>query len=77
MFDVIKSIQMKAAVKRGKSSEESDTCDSQPRMLPQQVQQDRVKHNYEGLIALPLVSHTHNIKHLYLSHNKITSLRGV
>ncbi len=46
-------------------------------MAPAKVEQTTVKHNYEGLVSLPIVAHCDRVKHLYLSHNRITSLTGL
>jgi Leucine-rich repeat (LRR) protein len=48
-----------------------------PRTVPSKVIQTSIKQNYQHLAFIPLVNHCLNIKHLYLSHNKIASLQGI
>ena len=80
-FFIINYLNWMKVSGKGSTSKESadvhDTMDSIPRHSPKKIIQKTIKHNYQQLTAIPSVSFSHNIRHLYLSHNHITSLRGI
>lgn len=60
-----------------RKQQSEETCESMPRSVPKKIEQETVKLNYEGLTVIPSTRMPQMIRRLYLSHNKISTLKGI